>query len=134
MLILRKNADAEQIRQAITDWIGLLAADRYDEAFSMLYRLRNDPWTAEKIRNAIANYGLGQAQPDGQTFKVTSSSDAIQKGVRTRYQDVEWFEDGEGVAHFDLPLNGEWSEVTAVFDILPMEEGVVLRLNGIEVL
>jgi hypothetical protein len=134
MLILPKGADDEQIRQAVRGWIEVLAQDRYDEAFSMLFRYRNDPWTPELMRNAIANYGCGQPQADGRVFRVTPPGDAIQRGSRKRYEDVEWFEDGEGVAHFDLPLNGEWSDVTAVLDILPMEDGLVLRLNAIEVL
>src|SRR5215217_736726 len=98
MLILPKGADDEMIRQAILGWIELLAADRYDEAHAMLFRLRNDAWTPERMRNGIANYGCGQARTDGATYKVSAPKDSIPKGARKPYADVEWFEDGDGVA------------------------------------
>jgi hypothetical protein len=55
---------------------------------------------------------------------------------------VTWFDDPVGCgwgaslehAHYDLPLKGAWSDVTAKFDILDTPEGLVLALDDSHVL
>jgi hypothetical protein len=39
-----------------------------------------------------------------------------------------------GHAHYDLPLNGAWSDVTATFDILDTPDGLALALNDVHVM
>jgi hypothetical protein len=56
--------------------------------------------------------------------------------------DVSWFDRPVGCgwgasvghAHYDLPLNGTWSDVTASFDIIETEEGLALALDDVHVL
>jgi hypothetical protein len=45
------------------------------------------------------------------------------------------FDDGSGY-HFeyDIPLNGEWSDLTAIFRILKTPKGYVVFLNDLHVL
>jgi hypothetical protein len=39
-----------------------------------------------------------------------------------------------GHARYDLPLDGAWSDVTAMFEILDLPEGAVLGLDDVHVL
>lgn len=134
MIRFAQDASDDQIRDVIYHWIDLLAADRYEEAHEMLFRFPNDPWTPDLMRLAVRHYGCIEPRLDGQTFRVTSRAEAVQKRRCAPYKDVEWWDDGNGVAHFDLPLNGEWSDVTVIIDIIRQGVERVLRLNDIHVL
>jgi hypothetical protein len=134
MIRFAQEASDDEIRDAIRQWIDLLVADRYEDAHEMLFRLPNDPWTPDLMRTVVRNYGFSEPRDDGQTFRVTARAEAIQKKRFPPSEDVEWWDDGEGVAHFDLPLNGEWSDVTAIIDIFKHGTERVLRLNDIDVL
>ncbi len=134
MIRFSQDATDDQIRDAIRQWIDLLAADRYEDAHEMMFRLPNDTWTPELMRAVVRHYGCSEPRRDGQTFRVTGRAEAVQKKSNPHYEDVEWWDDGDGVAHFDLPLNGEWSDVTAIIDIIKQGSGRVLRLNDIHVL
>ena len=123
-----------EIRNAIRSWIDLLAADRYEEAHAQLFRFSDDEWMPDMMRTVVRHYGFIKPRDDGQTFRVTPRSEAVQKSRRGPHEDVEWFDDGSGVAHFDLPLNGEWSDVTTIIDIVLQDKERVLRLNDIHVL
>lgn len=39
-----------------------------------------------------------------------------------------------GHARYDLPLDGQWSDVTATFEILDLPEGAVLALDDVNVM
>ena len=47
---------------------------------------------------------------------------------------MERFDEGAGIIHFDLPLNSEWSDVTAIIEIEAHRGGLALRLSDIHVL
>jgi len=57
-------------------------------------------------------------------------------------EDVDWFDEIEthpmigrvSYVHFDIPLNGMWSDLTAVFWVHAIENGLALELERIEVL
>ena len=59
-------------------------------------------------------------------------------GRTNPYQDVYFCEKNRhnfvGHVDFDLPLNGEWSDVTATFNIREVEDAWVLCLEDIHVL
>ena len=134
MIRISQNATDAEIRDAIGGWIDLLVADRYEEAHEMMFRFPDDTWTPDMMRTVVRHYGFTEPRKDEQTFRVTPRAEAIERRRRGHYEDIEWFEDGGGVAHFDLPLNGEWSDVTAIIDIVKHGEERVLRLNDIHVL
>ena len=51
--------------------------------------------------------------------------------------EVDRFDGADGVVgsiRFDLPLDGEWSDLTATFDIVEEEGGLVLRLDDVHVM
>jgi len=67
---------------------------------------------------------------------VRSIATAVANGPRF---EVEWYaeptrDDRWGWAKYDLPLDGEWSDVTATFDILDGPWGPVLALDDVHVM
>ncbi len=110
---------AEAVRDVIERWVGLLVDERFDEALALLATRPESPlettWTPELLATVIRNYGFLDPHPSGATFRVTSIASANGEGPRF---DATWYErptrdDRWGSARYDLPLNGEWSDVTA---------------------
>jgi len=131
MIHLPKEATDADILAAVRYWVDLLAADRYEEAHAMM--LPDGRWTPDLMRTVVRHYGFIEPRRDGRTFTVSPISQAA--GGRTKpCQDIERFADGGGIIHFDLPLNGEWSDVTAIIEIKELREGLALRLADIHVL
>jgi hypothetical protein len=138
MLTFPLTATDEQLLQAVEKWIGLLVQERYDEAFGMFYRQSplDDGWSPALIRALVENYGSPEPSADGPVCHVTSIAET--SGGRPQpYRKVYRFEEEDGVEgyiHFDLPLDGKWSDVTAVFDVWKMDDKLVLHLEGMHVL
>jgi hypothetical protein len=131
---------AEAVRDVIERWVGLLVDERFDEALALLATRPESPlettWTPELLATVIRNYGFLDPHPSGATFRVTSIASANGEGPRF---DATWYErptrdDRWGSARYDLPLNGEWSDVTASFDILDGPFGPVLALDDVHVM
>ena len=113
----------------IARWVDLLAHQRYREALALLAPSKH--WTPELLETVISNYGFVEPCPDGERFVVTPISEATGDGPRA---EVTWFDDHRGYVHYDLPLNGEWSDVTAEFDIVAEGDGFTLALDDIHVM
>jgi hypothetical protein len=128
--VLRQDA---AVLALVERWVDLLALHGYDEALGLL--LPNAGWTAALLQKVIANYGFVEARSDGRVSVVTPIASATGAGPRA---EVTWFQHawGEvvGDVRFDLPLDGAWSDVTALFDIVAVSEGVVLALDDVHVL
>lgn len=134
---LPENASHEDILNVVRDWVELLAADNFDAACAMLQHSPDEPWTPDFLRMWIFNYGWHDPMTDGSTFRVTSCKSAV--GRETYYQDVNRFDAPAtkglvGDVMFDLPLNGEWSDLTALFSIFSREGSLVLQLDDVHVL
>lgn len=133
----------EQILPFVQEWIELLAQNRYEDAFGWLCRGEDEPWTPDLLRQLVSNYGTLEPRKDGRIFRVTSFESAVQgHGPDNPYRDVEWFDENEsarmkgrvGDVHFDVPLDGEMSDLTAIFWIWSHDEGYVLQLEDLHVL
>ncbi len=141
MILLPINASDEQLLELVRSWATLLANEDYRAAFELT---DHDPyyrWTPELIQTVVQNYGSVEPLVDRAMFKVSPLDSAV--GGPTPRQEVQRFENprrlgGErlpvlGNIWFDLPLNGEWSDLTATFEIQESEDGVSLVLNDIHV-
>jgi hypothetical protein len=117
----------------IERWLEYLVAEEYPEALAML--AASELWTPELLQRVIFNYGFIEPHPRGTTFVVTPVATATGDGPRVQ---VTWFgeptQGAVGYARYDLPLNGEWSDVTASFDILETPEGLTLALDDVHVM
>jgi hypothetical protein len=145
-IVLAARTD-DAVLSVIETWVGLLVERQYEEALALLATPRpllepaeaSKPWSAELLATVILNYGFVEPREVGEVFSVTPTSTATGSGPRF---EVKWFEKPVGCgwgasvghAHYDLPLSGEWSDVTATFDILDTPEGLVLALEDVHVM
>ncbi len=139
-IVLPADATDDAILQLVRDWVAALAAGDFDGAFAMTAH-EAWGWTPTLIREVIAGYGLPEPAQDGLVHVVTPI-DSCCGGPSPRFR-VRRFDKpkvlGGGVAtigdvHFDLPLDGEWSDLTAIFWIERNADGVYLVLDQIHVL
>jgi len=136
MIVLPKDATDEDIINVVRDFVNLLAKERYVEAFEMMYRNSKDEMSPELIKRLIEGYGFDESVKD--VFRVTSLEEM--KNQEPEFQ-IDWLESvkGEkpreiGIIHYDLPINGEWSDLTAIFDVYELENGIALSLYDIHIL
>jgi hypothetical protein len=137
MIELPLTASKEDILKVVESWVEALAQGDYKQAYEMTYHLPDDPYTPEFLPTWLANYGWHE------TYQVTSLNAVSPKpeGQVPPYRDVDFFktlpaENGSTVGYidFDLPLNGEWSDLTAQFDIWQLNDSLVLRLMEIHIM
>jgi hypothetical protein len=140
MVILRADASDEELLAVACRWVDLLAEQDYAAAMELTAHDDYYGWTPDLIRSVIEGYGFPEPHPRG-PFRVTPLAEA--RGRREPARRVKrWARpllrpDRSAVALgdvlFDLPLNGEWSDLTATFQIQLRPEGTVLVLNEIHV-
>jgi hypothetical protein len=128
------DASDDELLATVDEWVELLVQERYDDALANM-RAR-EHWTSDLLRQVISGYGFSEPHPSGSRFRVTSPKEA---SGRQHYRRVDrWTEANAigaiGVILYDLPLNGKWSDVTALFDILASSGPLVLELDDIHVL
>ncbi len=141
MITLSANATDEEILDVARKWTAALARQDYDEAFAMTAHDPYYQWAPDLIKAVIQGYGLPEPRSDGKIFRVTPIESAA--GGPPPCHEVEYFEQPRpisdtdllavGEVWFDLPLNGEWSDLTATFKICRSDDCTVLVLNDIHV-
>jgi hypothetical protein len=158
MKALPSDATDEDILSAIREWVEMLAANRYRDAYSWLYHPVGDHWSPERIETVVNNYGVLPPADDDRAamrrrlrlpvrpateqpeplFRVTSPGRAQTRAVEPTFEVYRFPERtyGDGpIANvdFDLPLNDEWSDVTAQFLVLRSGKRLVFQLRDIHV-
>lgn len=99
-------------------------------------------WTPELVKALIEGYGYEEPVEgnDEPPLRVTSLKQMTEPELEQRHQvgwlDVESKETLRilGDVHYDLPIENEWSDLTAIFDIVEVEGGLALSLYDIHVL
>ena len=131
-MTLGPNPPDDEVLAFVARWIELLAAGDFDAAWATT---EHDPyygWTPELMRRTIEGFGHPEPHPSGRRFRVTPPADATGK--------LHWSVDREGmrppiiarVAH-DLPLDGEWSDLSVTFRIESRGESSIPVLEEIHV-
>ena len=139
MHVLPARTDAA-VLDLIERGVRLLVEQRFDDAMAML--VPSGTWTPDLLGTVIGNYGSVEPREGGRTFSVTAPTAKTRGGS---HFEVTWFERPVknrldyaphllGHARYDLPLDGEWSDVTATFEILDLPEGAVLALDDVHVM
>ena len=133
MIVVQAPAADEDILKVVERWIALIAEHRYDEACALLiHDEANQNWSAPMLAEVFRGYealeGRGQ---------VTPVATAREEDYRPD-QDVDWWVEETGPfagdIHYSLPLNGVWSDLTAMFNIRRVQNGFALELDDIHVL
>jgi hypothetical protein len=133
-----------EVKDLVYRWMDLLAAERYTEALELM---AHDPalgWTPELLKDVINGYGLPWSSVGGAVHVVSDRS--VTEATETRlYEHVELYTEPLPVHHrvrgwsfigtawFDLPLDGQWSDLTAAFDIVRAGDHAFLELDEVHV-
>jgi hypothetical protein len=132
--ILPVDAGDEMILATVRRWIGLLADDDFEAAMDLLHPGGDSgfvPFPASELRERIAQYEPGPPLRQGPS-RVTPAETA--GGPFEATQEVYRLDDGTlSSVDFSVPVNGEWSELTAFFDVLPVPGGLALTLRDMYV-
>jgi hypothetical protein len=128
------TSDAEII-EAIEIWVRALSEARNDDAWHLL----NWPswcreWSAEVIGKLTRNHGSLEPIKDRQEFHVSDPEHAIGTPRHRVTRFPETSDQIVGHVCYDLPLNGEWSQLTATFEICRQQDMLTLVLEDIHVL
>ncbi|HWB27066.1 MAG TPA: hypothetical protein VG738_16400 [Chitinophagaceae bacterium] len=134
--------EPNKIEKAIEYWLDLLRREDYAEAYNLTMHDPYYEWTPALIESYINGYGL--PYEEGETvYKVTDWRTAHTDNNRPA-MDIFLFDahrisgNGEykviGYVQYDIPLNGERSDLTVTFSIMQAEDYIRLELNDIHVL
>lgn len=130
------TASDEYLLNGVKKWVDLLAEGRFAHAFNLTAHDSYHSWTPELIRSVIAGYGLPHVAGEHE-YRISRVTEANEG--RTPCWEIDRWRDAEpnhrvGSISFRLPLDGEWSDLTATFEILQNDGRLVLVLNDIHVL
>lgn len=130
---LSESPTDSEILAVVDSWVDDLEREDYHAAYS---RTEHDPyysWTPDLIRAVVEGYGLPEPHPCGEIFKVTARQTATGK---QHYRTVDRTDiPASSIAEvwYDLPLNGEWSDLTVTFRVESRGDATVLVLEQIHV-
>jgi hypothetical protein len=132
--VLPADATDETVLAAVAKWINLLAADDAEAAVAFLHhgQFANPMATSpDALRSWLARYEPGPPLRPGPP-RVTPVETA--GGPFEPRQEV-WRDEAGNVVSVDysIPVNGEWSELVAFFDLVRVPEGAALLLRDIYV-
>jgi hypothetical protein len=139
MVTLPANASEADILAVVHRWVDLLAQGEYAQAQSLLRRDGAErQWPAEVVALSIASYGPPPTVDAGEESRVTPVSEARVADVQPRASVSRRGKSGRpevvGDVPFDLPINGVWSDLTAIFFLRQIPGGIALKPFDIHVL
>jgi len=112
---------------AVSRWARTLSTGDYAGALNMVVHAPH--WTPELLEAVITNWGDASAASPG-PHRVTPEDDAA--GDPTR--EVDRFGNGRIGIWYDLPIDGEWSDLTATFSLVEQGQRVLLKLEDVHVM
>ena len=136
MLRVASADPAPEFLAFVRAWLDMLAEAQLAEACAQLDRPNSYglTWTAAAIRQLLTDtFGpgtrFGAQHPDGPTFTRTASASG---SPRVK---IGAFTGGSGYwMDHDVPLNGEWSDLTAQFEFIREPHGFLVVLHDLHVL
>jgi hypothetical protein len=143
MKVLSLDATDDDILGVCREWVELVATGRFADAIDMLYVPTNyDPsrhWTPESLQTYIGNYGSWDPLGDRRVVRVTPIATArvpANRPGRRPYADAVRLstDPRAGSVDLDVPLDGEWSDLTAQFEFAPVDGGIWISLYDLHVL
>ena len=130
---LPAEASDEEILDAVREWVGLLAEERYEEAYYFFVNEERDQgqWSPQFLKTLIRTYGFY----DKQELYTVTPMEKTTGGLEPTHA-VHQYNDKErrGYIWFDLPLKEKWSDLTAVLTFRVNNERLVIELENIEVM
>lgn len=123
------NTTEEELISAVEEWVDLLEEGRYQEALNFIYPIPCPEWTAEYLESWIKNYGFDQPRKEAKGKQYNRTYEAYDpcRDESTRLEVV-------GMIFYDVPLDGEWSDLTTQFNVSKFENSLVLDMCGLHVM
>lgn len=134
-LTFPKTASDEDLLSGARKWVDLLAEARSADAFMLTAHDSYYSWTPDLIQSVIAGCGLPH-ELGNHKYRISKTSET--KGGPSPRWEVDRWQEAEpssriGFVWIDLPVEGEWSDLTATFEVLQHDNHLVLVLNDIRV-
>jgi hypothetical protein len=131
MKTFRTESIHEEITLFIRNWIELLFNNEFEKACYLLDAPESDsdedPWNATHLKEAFLDYGAIGRMP------VINSP--YQMDLTTEKIDFYEYDDGSGWAvDYDIPLDGEWGDLTAQFSFKRAGNSFIVNLNDVHVM
>lgn len=138
MLVISGAAKDRDILAIVERWIGLLAAGQSADAMALLKTTGAErDWSPELVMDLIASYEPAIGDWDG-TSLITPVETARTEDVKPNPHVDRWPQPNPrgawGDVHYDLPINGVWSDLTAMFRVREVPGGLALELYDVHVL
>ncbi len=128
MTPLEKTISDDELLAYIDHWVVQLEQENYGAALEMV---ECDPsWTPDLLREVIKSYG--EASPTQRATLEAKATDIQQRKEIDRWDEAPNGSLGE--VWYDLGIDGFTSDLTATFDILGQDDGLILHLNGVQVM
>ncbi len=133
MAISHTSTDDELLAE-VRAWIQQLSEGQYFDALQRIPGEQGESWTPQLLEEVIAGYGLPQPHPRGTRYQVTSVSSATGTLPVASVERNVLPPGALAYIEHSLPLNGEWSDLTATFVLYPTESTATLYLREVHVL
>ena len=130
MIPLPHTSSDKDLVEVVHQWVRLLEAEKYDEAFALTEHEENSGWNPSYIKQFIEGYG--DAEPGQRVTFEGKPTDISQRIEVTRWAKNAYGAIGE--VWYDLNINGFVSDITATFSVYSVQTGLVLKLNDIHVM
>lgn len=158
MRLISTSKDSGEAFAFCESWLECLTRRDFGAAAGLIVPDGHYRWTPELIERLVANYGhteplrsgrrcavtppdLAIGVPSLARLRIAEDDDVCTGEVHSRYPfAVYWFSDGPsrkgalGWLHLDYPLDGEWSDLSSIFDIVPRSGQYAFDLERIEVM
>lgn len=138
MPILISSLKNEDVRAAIHKWVKLLATSSYEEAVGKLTALEQKVFTGEMLKEAIGRYSRryreATSMEDKKRYLPTITDPDELDAQEESIEIYPVAPDGTVIVEYDLPLDGSWSDLTAIFHLVPKQGGYALSLYDVHVL
>ena len=139
MISIPINATDAEVLDVVTDWVDLLADGDFVEAQSLLIQDGAErDWPPSLVASVIGSYEFPPSVGSGEKSRVTRVRDARVVDIEPRPSVSRWNKGGRqgviGDVHFDLPINGIWSDLTAIFSLRQLDDRIAIELYDIHVL
>ncbi len=136
MVKISKENPASQILPFVKNWMKLLADGRFNKACEMIDKPNSYGivWTPELIKETINE----TFSPDTRFYDFHPEGPIITDPFELEEQkfvEVIEFADETGyVFQYDLPLNNEWSDLTALFEFIKDGDEYAVILDDLHVM
>jgi len=131
MKTLLPESSDENILNAVQAWVDLLAQEDYRSAFDYLHHPAVEHWTPDLIEEAIYEYKC--ADNNDTCRSVVTPLTEASGDSRPTHEVMRYAADNISV-RFDLPINGKWSDLTAILDVVMLDGTLALELKDIHVM